>query len=195
MFNSNGIFFIPNSVTKFSLFVCLVYLIFFLLIEIFVQFSMYFFLLFILSCTHTNIYWCPLSPRCEIYIYISFWFTSEYVLVFPVSFSFPHQALQNMLFTFPHITFFKFSSHCWFQFTWFGWQRPYLVWFTLLMVIPWLNIVSILRNILEIIPCKVETDVYSSVLFWVECSANLCLVHWFVLSYRFSFVLSYRLWQ
>ena len=43
MFNSNGILFIPNSVTKSSLFVCLVYLIFFLLIEIFVQFSMYFF--------------------------------------------------------------------------------------------------------------------------------------------------------
>lgn len=65
----------------------------------------------------------------------------------------------------PHITFFKSSSHCWFQFTWFGCQRPYFIWFTLLMVIPWLNIHQIIRNILEIIPCAVETDVFSSVPF------------------------------
>ena len=52
-----------------------------------------------------------------------------------------------------------------FQFTWFEWQRPYLVWFTLLMDIPWLNIKPIIRNFLEIIPCAVEADVYSSVHF------------------------------
>ena len=33
----------------------------------------------------------------------------------------------------------------------------------LLMVIPWLNINPIIRNFLQIIPCAVEGDVYSSV--------------------------------
>ena len=47
----------------------------------------------------------------------------------------------------------------------------YMVWITetifgmviLLMVIPWLNINPIIRNFLQIIPCAVEGDVYSSV--------------------------------
>ena len=98
------------------------------------------------------------------YIEFSTWITSEYVIS-PVSCFLPHWALPNVLLNFPHITFFKFSTHCWFQFTWFGCQWRYLVWFTLLIVILCLNINPIIRNILEIIPCAVQTDVYSSVHF------------------------------
>ena len=47
------------------------------------------------------------------------------------------------------------------------------------MVIPWLNINPFIRNILEIIPCAVETDVYFSVHFGLNvlqicvCSTGL----------------------
>ena len=43
------------------------------------------------------------------------------------------------------------------------------------MVIPWLNINPILTNILEIIPCAVETDVYSSVLIRWWNVLHLCV--------------------
>ena len=84
---------------------------------------------------------------------------------FPCELFFASSSPSECAVLFPIHYIFKFSFHCWFQLAWFRCQKPYLVRFASLMVIPWLNIHPIIRNILEIIPCGVETDVYSSVHF------------------------------